>query len=102
MFLNALAGAIDAAQPKQFDFLSRQLWQAHAAGYVHDEDAQSLAERLQRRRRDSGVAHGMLFWHTSSQTPARVQSPPRAFLRKPESRSPDRRRSIERKRRLAA
>ena len=27
MFLNALAGAIDAAHPKQFDGLSRQLWQ---------------------------------------------------------------------------
>jgi hypothetical protein len=35
MFMNALAGAIDAAHPKQFDYLSRQLWQAHAAGHIH-------------------------------------------------------------------
>lgn len=102
MFLNTLASAIDAAHPEQFDFLSSQLWQAHAAGYVHDDDAQSLAERLQRRRGESGVARGMSFWPASSQTPGRVQSAPRAFLRKPESRSPDRRRSIERRRRLAA
>ena len=30
MFINALAGAIDAAHPKQFDYLSRQLWQEAA------------------------------------------------------------------------
>jgi hypothetical protein len=50
MFLNALAGAIDAAHPKQFDYLSRQLWQAHAAGHIADQDAQALAERLHKRR----------------------------------------------------
>ena len=52
MFINALAGVIDAAHPKQFDFLSRQLWQAHAAGHIPDQDAQSLAERLHSRRGD--------------------------------------------------
>jgi hypothetical protein len=49
MFINALAGAIDAAHPKQFDYLSRQLWQAHAAGHIPDHEAQSLAERLHER-----------------------------------------------------
>jgi hypothetical protein len=34
MFMNALAGAIDAVHPKQIDYLSRQLWQAHAAGHT--------------------------------------------------------------------
>ena len=90
MFLNALAGAIDAAHPKQFDYLSRQLWQAHAAGHIPDDDAQSLAERLHRRRGESAVAQGA------------CQNAPRAFLRAPESKSPDRRRSIERRRHLAA
>ena len=61
MFINALAGAIDAAHPKQFDYLSRQLWQAHAAGHIPDQDAQSLAERLHSRRGDSDVAQGALF-----------------------------------------
>ncbi len=66
MFLNALAGAIDAAHPKQIDYLSRQLWQAHAAGHIADQDAQSLAERLHSRRSDSGVAQGALFRLASS------------------------------------
>ena len=56
MFLNALAGAIDAVHPKQIDYLSRQLWQAHAAGHIPDDDAQRLAEALQRRR-ENGPAH---------------------------------------------
>jgi hypothetical protein len=65
MFLNALAGAIDAAHPKQFDYLSRQLWQAHAAGHIPDDDAQSMAERLHRRRafcymQDSSIPHNTL------------------------------------------
>jgi hypothetical protein len=102
MFLHALAGAIDAAHPKQFDYLSRQLWQAHAAGHIPDQDAQALAERLHGRRGDSGVAQGALFRLASSQAPAKGQNAPRAFLRAPESKSPDRRRSIERRRRLAA
>ena len=102
MFINALAGAIDAAHPKQFDYLSRQLWQAHAAGHIADQDAQTLAEKLHSRRGDSGVAQGALFRIASSVTPAKGQNAPRAFLRAPESKSPDRRRSIERRRRLAA
>jgi hypothetical protein len=102
MFINALAGAIDAANPKQFDYLSRQLWQAHAAGHIPDQDAQSLAERLHSRRGDSGVAQGALFRLANGVTPAKGQNAPRAFLRTPESKSPDRRRSIERRRRLAA
>jgi hypothetical protein len=62
MFINALAGAIDAAHPKQFDYLSRQLWQAHAAGHIPDHEAQALAERLHGRRGDySGVAQSALF-----------------------------------------
>jgi hypothetical protein len=37
MFFDALAGAIDAAHPKQFDYLSPHLWQAHAAGHIPDK-----------------------------------------------------------------
>jgi len=102
MFINALACAIDGVHPKQVDSLSRQLWQAHAAGHIGDDDAQSLAERLHARRGDSGVAQGALFPLASGVTPARGQNAPRAFLRAPEPKSPDRRRSIERRRRLAA
>jgi hypothetical protein len=102
VFINALAGAIDAAHPKQFDYLSRQLWQAHAAGHIPDQDAQSLAERLHSRRGDSGMAQGALFRPVRGVTPAKSQNAPRVFLRAPESKSPNRRRSIERRRRLAA
>ena len=103
MFINAFAGAIDAAHPKQFDYLSRQLWQAHAAGHIADQDAQSLAERLHGRRGDhSGVAQGALFRLPSDVAPTKGQNAPRAFLRTPEAKSPDRRRSVERRRRLAA
>jgi hypothetical protein len=103
MFINALAGAIDAAHPKQFDYLSRQLWQAHAAGHIPDHEAQALAERLHGRRGDySGVAQGALFRLPSDVAPAKGQRAPRTFLRTPEPKSPDRRRSTERRRRLAA
>jgi DNA-binding MarR family transcriptional regulator len=102
MFINALACAIDAAHPKQVDSLSRQLWQAHAAGHIGDDDAQSLAERLHARRGESGAAQGALFRLGSSQTPAKGQNAPRAFLRAPEQRSPDRQASIRRRRKHAA
>jgi hypothetical protein len=102
MFLNALAGAIDAAHPKQFDYLSRQIWQAHAAGHVADDDAQGLAERLHRRRNESGVVQGALFPTSGSQIPGKHRSAPTAFSRRPEQRSPDRQESVRRRRRLAA
>jgi hypothetical protein len=60
MFTNALAGAIAAAHPKQIDYLSRQLWQAHAAGHIPDDAAQELAERLHARRSPTGSAAGAL------------------------------------------
>jgi hypothetical protein len=103
MFINAFAGAIDAAHPKQFDYLSRQLWQAHAAGHIADHDAQALAEKLHARRSDrSGVAQGSLFPPAGAVTSPKAPLVPRAFLRSPEPRSPDRHRSIARRRRLAA
>ena len=101
MFLNALAGAIDAAHPKQIDYLSRQLWQAHGAGHIPDNDAQDLAERLHRRRSESSAAQGALFPIPAPQPPAH-RNAPTGFLRPPAQFSPDRRRSIERRRRLAA
>jgi hypothetical protein len=102
MFMNALAGAIDAVHPKQIDYLSRQLWQAHAAGHIPDDEAQRLAEKLHRRRGESGAAQGALFRFPGSQTPTINQTAPRIFLRARAQFSPDRRKSIERRRRLAA
>jgi hypothetical protein len=108
MFLHALAGAIDAGHPKQFDYLSRQLWQAHAAGHIPDQDAQALAERLHARRSPTGSAPGELFRVQGGHTPAINQNAPAGLparyriQRSPEQRSPDRQASIKRRRQHAA
>ena len=102
MFANVLQSAIDAARPYQFEHLSRQLWQAHAAGHIEDDAAQSLAERLQRRRSDGGVAQGALFALPAPNAGAAPQRAWPGFARSREQRSPDRQRSIARRRRLAA
>jgi hypothetical protein len=102
MFINALAGAIDAAHHNQFDDLSRQIWRALDAKHIPDHEAQALAERLQGRRSErSGVAQGTLFPLAGALTPAKGLIAPRVFSRTPEARSPNRWQSIERRRRLA-
>ena len=102
MFINALAGAIDAAHPKQIDYLSRQLWQAHAAGHIRDDDAQRLAERLHERRNPPQTAQGALFRFPGNPAGAPAQNAWTAFPRRIEQRSPDCQASIQRRRRLAA
>jgi hypothetical protein len=82
---NALATAIEGAARSQLDDYSRQLWKAHGAGIVADDQAQQLAEAIQRRRGQPG-AHSL-----ATATPVFIQ-------RSPEQRSPDRRASIKRRR----
>ena len=98
MFTNALAGAIDAVHSKQFDYLSRQLWQAHAAGHIADQDAQALAERLHKRGGASEAGRGALFPLGGPHTAAKRYR----IQRSPEQRSPDRQASIRRRRKHAA
>ena len=102
MFRTALASAIDAAHPRQIDNLSRQLWQAHAAGLLLDDDAQGLAERLHRRREPPQTAQGALFVFPVGERPGNPASRWTTFPRRVEQRSPDRQASIQRRRRLAA
>jgi hypothetical protein len=103
MFLHALAAAIDAAHRTQFDHLSSQIWQALHAGHLPDHEAQALYDRLQSRRSAlSGVAQGSLFQLAGAITPAGGPMASRGILRTPASKSPDRRQSITRRRRLAA
>lgn len=102
MFRTALASAIDAAHPRQIDYLSRQLWQAHAAGHLPDEDAQDLAERLHRRREPPAAAQGALFPLPGTPTAQNRQRAWSGFPRRVEQRSPNRQASIQRRRRLAA
>ena len=62
---NALATAIESAGRSQLDDYSRQVWKAHGAGIVADDQAQQLAELIQRRRGPRPIARGLL-----SATPA--------------------------------
>jgi hypothetical protein len=90
---NALATAIEGAGRNQLDDYSRQVWKAHGAGIVADDQAQQLAELIQRRR-------GPESWVLSRPG---FPAPPRYFIqRSPEQRSPDRRASIRRRREHAA
>lgn len=102
MFRTALSSAIDAAHPRQIDHLSRTLWQAHAAGHLLDGEAQELAERLHQRRQPPAEAQGALFPMPGTPEAQNRKRAWTAFPARVEQRSPDRRASIERRRRLAA
>lgn len=80
---------IECAPRSQLDDLSRAIWKDHAAGFLSDEDAQSLAEAIQARRSNSRSASVAQGKKPSLFPPRRLQ------------RSPDRKASIERRRRLA-
>jgi hypothetical protein len=81
-----LALEIDRAPAKHLDYVARQIWQAHACGAIDDDTAQGLAEALRERQRGPMPGIG----GPSNNAPRR---PPR---------SPDRQRSLERRRRLSA
>jgi hypothetical protein len=87
---NALATAIDGAARSQLDDYSRQVWRAHGAGIVADDQAQQLQELIQQRRQPVARFTTMVV---------KAESVPRYFIqRSPEQRSPDRRASIGRRR----
>jgi hypothetical protein len=92
---NALASAIEGAARSQLDDYSRQLWKAHGAGIVADDQAQRLAELIQRRR---GAQPGPC----SLATAAPALAPRYLIQRSPEQRSPNRRASLLRRREHAA
>src|SRR6476620_8409622 len=95
MFHDQFATAIENAARSQLDDYSRQVWRAHGAGIVADDQAQQLQERIQQRRGPQTVARSLL---ASAQALA-----PRYFIqRSPEQRSPDRRASLLRRREHAA
>ncbi|PYE38831.1 hypothetical protein DFI02_13510 [Rhizobium sp. PP-F2F-G20b] len=88
--------AIAGASPRNLDHVAKQLWTAHGAGLLPDDDAQALAAAIEARRHPSG--------------PRKLQDAPQGLQRHRQSffpprrpqRSPDRARSIARRRRLAA
>src|SRR6478735_11179744 len=95
MFYDQFATAIEGAARNQLDDFARQVWRAHGAGIVADDQAQQLAETIQRRRGAGPVARGLV-----TATPA--LAPRYLIQRSPEQRSPDRRASIGRRREHAA
>lgn len=91
-------GALSAARTlAHVDELARDLWQAHAAGALSDDEAQTTAEILEVRRREI---------RPQDRTAVRAPHVPRIaasfFPAKRRSVSPDRAASMERRRRLAA
>ena len=80
MFHATMAAAIDGARTlANADELSKAIWQAHASGAVGDDEAQGLAEALQRRRnaiRGSLAPVGIPAGRSSLFPPKRPQRPP--------------------------
>jgi hypothetical protein len=95
-FADSLALEIDRAHVKHLDYLARQLWAAHANGTLDDATAQGLAETLRERQRVGGQRPG------PQDAPAAISVNRAAGLQRRPPRSPDRQRSLERRRRLSA
>lgn len=91
-FLTAIAGA----RGRNLDAIAQQMWVAHGNGLLPDDDAQALAEAIEQRRRPGGPGTPQ---NALQALQGRRQSifPPR----RPQ-RSPDRAKSIARRRQLAA
>lgn len=93
MFADRIAVEISAATLPGLDQLSHAVWKAYAAGALDDAEAQRLAETIAARRSPARAAQkpiGLAPGRPSIFPPKRLQ------------RSPDRARSIERRRTLAA
>lgn len=91
-----LETAIAGAERRNLDYIAQRLWTAHGAGLLSDADAQGLAEAIEARRRPVGPGGPQ---NAAQALQGRRQSifPPR----RPQ-RSPDRARSLSRRRQLAA
>jgi hypothetical protein len=93
MFAEQLNTAIATASLNTLDHLARTIWQGHATGVIADAEAQRLAEAIEARR---GAARAVRKPVGIPPGRASIFPPRRLQL------SPDRARSIERRRTLAA
>jgi DNA-binding transcriptional ArsR family regulator len=100
MFADTVAGAIAGVRSHaRLNELSQDIWKAYGNGLLTDLEAQRLAERLETRRTEV---------RELDRTSIRAPSVPRVIgasvfpVKKRHCTSPDRQRSIERRRRLAA
>src|SRR5450830_1095781 len=92
MFAQRLGDTIAAATPPQLDHLAKLIWRGHSSGALTDGEAQKLAETVQGRRDARPSPQGLRRW----------DMPALVFPRARPQRSPDRQRSLERRRTLAA
>ena len=92
MFYDVLATAIESAGINRLEDFAREIWRAHGAGTIADDQAQRLAEMIQQRRQPVDRQSPRLLIMSSA---PRIQ-------RSPEQRSPDRRASLTRRREHAA
>jgi hypothetical protein len=95
MLYDAMATTIEGLKPNEAQRrqgLREDIWRAHEAGQLSDDQAQELAERIERQQR-AGKTRWRLITGSS----------PRSYIqRSPEQKSPNRRASIERRRLHAA
>lgn len=93
----AIADAIASVPLAALDDLSREVWQAHAAGRLDDDQAQTLAEAIQARRAARTAARA------GQGGPVQLGRVASIFPPKPRRQAPrDRSQSIERRRTIAA
>ena len=97
MFAEQLCTAITSSTPNQLHHLSKEVWRAWASGSLSDTDAQQAAERIAERKR--GIAG---YPGGRNNAPTAFSGARPTFPKRKNQRSPDRRQSIERRRRLAA
>jgi hypothetical protein len=97
MFIDQIvAGIAGARRLDQLDGLARDLWRAYAGGIIADDQTEALGAALETRRKAlRGEVAPSPAWKLERLSPS-IFSPRRV------QRSPDRRRSIERRRHLAA
>lgn len=94
MFADQLRAAVEAARSDvRLVELSHAIWQGHAARALDDDEAQALSEYVHARR---------TALRGPQAAPGRIPGRPSIFPPKRPQRSPDRARSLERRRHLAA
>ncbi len=97
MFADQLTGAITAARRlDQLDHVARDVWRAFGAGVLADDQAETLSAALESRRQ------ALRGGPATSDAPRLERPSPSIFPPRRAQRSPDRRKSLERRRHLAA
>jgi len=92
-----VAAAAAARNTHAVDEIARLKWRAHAEGQLADADAEAVSEALQARR--ASFAARRAYHHPAAEPAMPATGLPRPSRRLP--RSPDRRASLERRRRQA-